>query len=232
MDANTMDRGGGDDAARFERLRTRRLASGAGIAFAALFLVALLILVRTPGGRPTDQDVIAFYASDRPRWTLLGGIYLLPIAVVAFLWFAVAFRLWVEERDRPMDRLLAGVQALSAAGFITLAFVAASAATAIAAGVELADYPVDAAIARQFSVFSRTLLMIFGMRMAAIFVTSTARLGDGAGILPRWFVVGSYAVAAALFLAATLGAWLVVVFPLWMLVLSGLIWMSGRPSSA
>jgi hypothetical protein len=35
-------------------------------------------------------------------------------------------------------------------------------------------------------------------------------------------------VAAALFLAATLNVWLVVVFPLWVLVLNGIIWLHGR----
>ena len=66
--------------------------------------------------------------------------------------------------------------------------------------------------------------MVFGMRMAAIFVTSTAKIGHGAQVFPRWFVVGSAGVAAVLFLAATLNVWLVMVFPLWMLVLSGIIW--------
>ena len=41
-------------------------------------------------------------------------------------------------------------------------------------------------------------------------------------------VFGSYGVAAALFLVATLSVWLVVVFPLWVLVLNGIIWFHGR----
>jgi hypothetical protein len=35
-------------------------------------------------------------------------------------------------------------------------------------------------------------------------------------------------VAAALFLVATLNVWLVVVFPLWVLVLNGIIWFHTR----
>ena len=86
----------------------------------------------------------------------------------------------------------------------------------------------DAFAARQFSLYSRTLLIIFGMRMAAIFVTTTAKLGHEAQLLPRWFVFGSFGVGAALFLSATLNVWLVVVFPLWVLVLNGIIWFHGR----
>jgi hypothetical protein len=66
------------------------------------------------------------------------------------------------------------------------------------------------------------------MRMAAIFVTTTAKLGYDAQLLPRWFLFGSYGVAAALFLVATLSVLLVVVFPLWVLALSGIIWFHGR----
>ena len=37
--------------------------------------------------------------------------------------------------------------------------------------------------------------------------------------------------AAALFLVATLNLWLVVVFPLWVLVLNGIIWFQTRTAS-
>jgi hypothetical protein len=98
----------------------------------------------------------------------------------------------------------------------------------VASSVELANLPVDPDVARQFPLYSRTLLIVFGMRMAAIFVTTTAKLGHEAQLLPRWFVFGSYGVAAALFLVATLNLWLVVVFPLWVLVLNGIIWFHTR----
>src|SRR5918999_6309536 len=130
--------------------------------------------------------------------------------------------------SRRIDHLLATVQMLRGVGFITLAFAAAGAATIVAGSVELANLPVDPVVARQFPLYSRTLLIIFGMRMAAIFVTATSKLGHEAQLHPRWFVFGSYGVAAALFLVATLSVWLVVVFPLWVLALSGIIWVHGR----
>ena len=156
---------------------------------------------------------------------MLTGLYVLPLAAVAFLWFIAALRQWVELSSRKIDHLLATVQMLSGVGFITLAFAAAGAATIVASSVELANLPVDPTVARQFPLYSRTLLIIFGMRMAAIFVTTTAKLGHEAELLPRWFVFGSYGVAAALFLVATLNVWLVVVFPLWVLALNGIIWL-------
>jgi hypothetical protein len=171
---------------------------------------------------------VAFYASGNQRWILISGLYVLPLAAVAFLWFIAALRQWVQISSRTIDHLLGTVQMLSGVGFITLAFAAAGAATIVANSVELANLPVDPAVARQFPLYSRTLLIIFGMRMAAIFVTTTAKLGHEAQLFPRWFVFGSYGVAAALFLVATLNVWLVVVFPLWVLVLNGIIWFHGR----
>jgi hypothetical protein len=221
----------GSDAAPNDRQARRvaaRLTSNLGIAFAVLFLVGLALLNRTPGPRSTDQELVNFYASGAQRGLVLSGLYVLPLAAVAFLWFIAALRQWVELSSSKIDRLLATVQMLSGVGFITLAFAAAGAATVVASSVELANLPVDPAVARQFPLYSRTLLIIFGMRMAAIFVTTTAKFGHEAQLLPRWFVFGSYGVAAALFLVATLNVWLVVVFPLWVLALNGIIWLHTR----
>jgi hypothetical protein len=221
----------GSDTASKEQLARRhamRLTSLLGIAFAVLFLAGLALVARTPGPRSTDQELLAFYASGEQRWILVSGLYVLPFAAVAFLWFIAALRQWVELSSRAFDHLLATVQMLSGVGFITLAFAAAGATTIVASSVELADLPVDPVVARQFPLYSQTLLIIFGMRMAAIFVTTTAKLGHEAQLFPRWFVFASYGVAAALFLVATLSVWLVVVFPLWVLALCGVIWFHKR----
>jgi len=227
-------RPGSGDAGQNDHLARRhaaRLTSVLGIAFAVLFLVGLAMLNRTPGPRSTDQELAAFYASGAQRAIVLSGLYVLPLAAVAFLWFIAALRQWVERRSRRIDRLLATVQMLSGVAFITLAFAASGAATIVAASVELANLPTNPYVARQFPLYSRTLLIVFGMRMAAIFVTTTAKLGHEARLLPRWFVFSSYGVAAALFLVATLNLWLVVVFPLWVLVLNGIIWFQTRTAS-
>src|SRR5215210_4587634 len=210
------------------RHHAARLTSLLGIAFAVLFLTGLAMLARTPGVHASDADLTTFYASGDRRWVLISGLYVLPLAAVAFLWFVAALRQWVEMSSRTIDHLLATVQMLSGVAFITLAFAAAGAVTIVANSVELANLPVDPTIARQFPLYSRTLLIIFGMRMAAIFVTTTAKLGHEAQLFPRWFVFSSYGVAAALFLVATLNVWLVVVFPLWVLALNGIVWFHTR----
>jgi hypothetical protein len=222
--------GRGDPASKDQlaRRHAMRLTSLLGMGFAVLFLAGLALLARTPGPRSTDQELLTFYASGEQRWILISGLYVLPFAAVAFLWFIASLRQWVEMSSRQIDHLLATVQMLSGVAFITLAFAAAGATTIVASSVELANLPVDPIVARQFPLYSQTLLIIFGMRMAAIFVTTTANLGHKAQLIPRWFVFGSYGVAAALFLVATLSVWLVIVFPLWVLALSGIVWVHER----
>jgi hypothetical protein len=221
------------EQARHEALqKAARLTSLLGVAFAVSFLVGLALLARTPRAHVSDEELVAFYTSGEQRWLLIGGIYVLPLAAVAFLWFIAALRQWEIGNSRTLDQLLSTVQMLSGVGFITLAFAAAGAATIVASSVDLAKLPVDPAVARQFPLYSQTLLIIFGMRMAAIFVMTTAKLGHGAKLVPGWFQYVSYAVAAALFLVSTLNALLVVVFPLWILALCGIIWDQTRRAPA
>ena len=200
------------------------------MAFAVLFVVALLSLTQTPKLGSTDAELVAFYTSGNQRLVFLGGLYLLPLAAVAFIWFIAALREWVAGSADATNRLLGTVQMLSGISFITLAFTAAGAAAIVAASSGLSELPVDPTLARQFPLYGRTMLMVFGMRMAAIFVTSTARIGQEAQLFPRWFVSISFAVAAGLFLVATLNVWLALVFPAWVLLLSFVIWQrSSRP---
>jgi hypothetical protein len=211
---------GSPDALR----RATQVTCGLGVAFAAIFVVALLSFTRTPTIDASDAELTAYYSGDNQRLLQLGGLYLLPLAAVAFLWFVAALREWVVCSARPIDHVMSTVQMLSGVGFITLAFAAAGAATVVSLSSDQSALPIDATLARQFPLYGRTLLIVFGMRMAAMFVMSTAKIGHGAGLYPQWFVIGSAVVAAALFLVATLNVWLVLVFPLWILVLSAVIW--------
>jgi hypothetical protein len=208
--------------------RAVRLTCGLGIAFAVLFPISLLSLTGLPKLGASDADLATFYTSGSAQLVYFGGLYLLPFAAVAFIWFIAALREWLTVSGKPIDRLLSNVQMLSGVSFITLSFAAAGAASIVAIGNNLSDSPIDPAVAYQFPLYGRTLLMVFGLRMAAIFVTSTAAIGRGANLMPRWFTYGSLAVAAALFLVSTLNIWLSLVFPLWVFVLSLVIWQGSR----
>jgi hypothetical protein len=217
---------------RDELRRAARLTSVLGIVFAIFFTAGLYLLTATPGPRASNQQLTDFYTDGNRRLIVIGGLYLVPFSAVAFLWFIAAVRHWAELSGRPVDHLLSTVQSFSGVGFITLAFAAAGAASVVAASIDVGNAMVDPVLARQFPLFGRILLMVFGLRMAAIFVTSTANIGHRAGIFPRWFSFGSYVVAAILFLTASLNRAFVLVFPLWIVVLCALIWVQAPRRTA
>ena len=78
-------------------------------------------------------------------------------------------------------------------------------------------------LARQFPQYGVSLLLVFAMRMAAMFVLTTTNLGRLSGILPKWFVVMGFAVAIGLLFTASFSSWLVFVFPAWILVFSAIL---------
>ncbi|MCA9879287.1 MAG: hypothetical protein KC442_15960, partial [Thermomicrobiales bacterium] len=149
---------------------------------------------------------------------------------IAFLWFVATLHAWVELSGRPIDRVMSTVQMLGGVSFVTLALASAAAATV--ASFSSDQYAITPDLGRLFPLFGRTLLVVFGMRMAALFVMSTAKLGLGSGLFPRWFLGLSVLIAVVLFLSASLNVWLTVLFPVWVLILCATVWLRPVPSAS
>ena len=80
----------------------------------------------------------------------------------------------------------------------------------------------------QFSRYGSALLLVFAMRMAAMFVIATSSIGRRRQSLPRWFIVAGFVVGLFLLLSATVSRLLILVFPLWVLVLSAILLLKAR----
>jgi hypothetical protein len=160
------------------------------------------------------------------------GLYLMPFAGIAFVWFIVALRAWIAASGRPEDILLSNVQLVSGVVFIALFFAAAAAAAAMAASVEYSSDPVDPQVARQLPSLGNALLFVFAMRMAAMFIFATSNIGRRTGQLPTWFAIVGFVVGLFLLLSATFSQLLVLVFPLWILALAVLMVLHARKTSA
>jgi hypothetical protein len=213
----------GANASLAELRRAAALTGAVGAVFSVLFIVSLWLLHQTPRPRESDQALIDFYSGDDRRKIVLVGLYVLPLAAVAFIWFIAALRQWTTHSRRRGSQLIATVQLLSGVGFITLALASAAASTMPAAITELTDDALDPRLARDFPLYGDALLLVFGVRMAAMFVMTTTNISSKVGFIPRWFTLASLLVAAVLFLSASLSVWLAVVFPLWVLALGALI---------
>ena len=206
------------------------LTATLGIVHAVLIVLTVVLLKgRAPDMDATDAEITAFYSDpDERRVVVFAGLYLLPFAGIAFIWFSVALRMWVAASARRKNVLFSNVQLVCAVIYTGLLFVAGASMSVVAASSELSDTPIDPAYTRQFPQYGTALLLIFAMRMAAMFVLTTTNLGRTSGILPRWFVLAGFAVAIGLLLTASLSAWLVLVFPTWILMFCGILLNRAR----
>src|SRR5262249_20744880 len=117
--------------------------------------------------------------------------------------------------------------------YVALFFVAAAAISVMSVSMDYVQSRVDPMLARELPQYGRALLVVFAMRMAAIFVFTTSRLGRGTGLLPRWVVVGGFAVGLFRLLSSSFSRALVLVFPVWLLLLcAAVVWRRSRPPAA
>lgn len=208
------------------RARTPRAAAVAGILFSILFSCAMVLVLLV---LPADF-------ADPAAWTEQGRSFvsvsmgLMPLAGLAFLWFIGV----VRDRLGPYeDQFFAEVFQGSGLLFLAMAF----AAFAVGAGM-LVAYRIGGsqAITPEIYVVGRSvmsqLFSIYALKMAAVFIFSLSTLWLRTGVMPRWLCFGSYAVALLMFLSISLSLWMVLVFPVWVLAVSGyfLVMSYRRPS--
>jgi hypothetical protein len=208
--------------------RVAYLTCGAGALHAVLFLVSYWLVTSQPGPHASDAELVAFYQSGAPRRLIIVGLYLMPFAGIAFVWFTVALRMWISASGRGEDVLLSNIQLVSGILFVALFFTAAAASAALAASIEYSSAPVDPQVARQLPSLGNTLLFVFTMRMGAMFIFATSNIGRSTGVLPRWFVAIGFVVGLFLLLSATFSQLLILVFPIWILVLCALLFVRAR----
>lgn len=198
-----------------------------GVVFSGLFTVAVWLTAGIPGPLASNDDIYDYYASGRTLPVAV-GLYVMPFAGIAFLWFVVALRMWAAASGRRRNALQSNLQLVSGVLFVALFFVGAAASAVLAVSVQFADGPVDPVTARQFPIFGQVVILFFAMRMAAMFTFTTSAIGYRARILPRWFALVGFVVGMFLLLAASLTPLLVLVFPAWILVLSLILLRNAR----
>lgn len=223
----SADRPAAEPTPRYRR-DAALLTVGVGAAHALLFLLSYWLLTSAPGPRASDEELVAFYETGSQRQLLLVGLYVMPFAGIAFLWFSVALRAWIRASSRRESELFSGMQLVSGILYVALFFAAAAASSVMAVSVEFSSSPVDPVVARQFPQYGATLLLVFAMRMAAMFVFTTSRIGRDTGVLPRWFTHLGVVLGLFLLLSATFSRALVLLFPLWLLVLCALLFGRAR----
>ena len=196
------------------RLKAPRAAAVAGILFSVLLITVLLLFWLSVPADPLEAGGWLKTTSK----TLALALNLVPFAGIAFLWFIGVLRDRLGELE---DRFFATVFLGSGLLFLAMLFATA----AVAGGIILAY----AARAGEFLdsatfTFARAatyeIMNLYAVKMAAVFMITTSTLAIRTGIIARWIVFLGYACALFLLLSGRYVEWTLMLFPLWVLLIS------------
>lgn len=200
-----------------ERLKTPRAAAVAGILFSVLLSTTLVLLhISVPAA---SQEIPAWLAGGAD--TVVLALNLVPFTGIAFLWFIGVVRDRVGAHE---DRFFASV--FFGSGLLFLAMFFSAAAVAGATLIALKTGP-RTMIESGAYAFGRTItaqiMNVYALRMAGVFMISTATIAIRTRILPRWITLPGYALAFLLLVSSHFVDWLGLAFPLWVFMLSSYI---------
>ncbi|MGI9528570.1 MAG: hypothetical protein ACR2NG_02580 [Acidimicrobiia bacterium] len=203
------------------RLRTPRSAAAAGIVFAVLLGVSMVIVQSTiPAGDRQDPSWLS-----GETWSLSVAVTLVPFAGIAFLWFMGVVRDQIgDAEDRFFATVFLGSGLLMLASlFVWIGLIGAALATTSASP----DWPNSDTFP-----FVASLIDIMGstiaLRMAGVFVFATSTIWMRTGVMPKWVGLASAATGVALLIGGGQIRHLRFLFPLWVLFVSILILVAVR----
>jgi hypothetical protein len=212
---------------RFTRasLRTPRAAAVAGILFSLSVFAAFWLLRASVPADPTEPGA---WVNTSSRTVAL-ALNLIPFSGVAFLWFIGVLRDRLGERE---DRFFATVFLGSGLLFLGMLFVSAGVIGAIitafaATPNELIDslaFHLARAIA--YGIWASSwdcIANVYMIKMAAVFMISLSTVTWLTATVPRWLTFLGYTLALFLLFGASYFDWAFLMFPLWVLMVSGFI---------
>ncbi|MGY1631330.1 hypothetical protein ACI784_06435 [Geodermatophilus sp. SYSU D01186] len=207
-----------------------RTAGWAGIVFALLLVVGLVLVSRIPRLADPDSTYADFYDGGADPLTVL-GLYVVPFAGIACLWHATAMRTAFQvRRPRSWSEVPHWLNLAAGVLFVAMLYVGTAATGAVALLTRFSDAPLPGPeVARALSSVGYALVFVYGVRAAGMYMLTTTRLASAAGMLPRPLAVVSYLLAAFLLVSVTFHPAILLVFPAWVLLLSTVL-LVRRPT--
>jgi hypothetical protein len=212
-----------------QRMKTPRAAAIAGIIFSLLLTTSMLLIWISIPANPLAPatDVMNHLKA------ISFSLSLVPFAGVAFLWFIAVVRDRLGEHE---DRFFATVLLGSGVLFIAMIFNVGAVAGALIGtlGHRSADLIQSGAYALSRAEIYQTM-HTYAMKMAGVFMITTSTISQQTRIFPRWIAVLGYVLALLLLLSVGTTEWLLLLFPLWVLLISVYILIEnihGRSAAA
>jgi len=193
-----------------------RAVALSGIVFSALYVASLVLVRLAVPADPADPG--AWLADPAFRNWVRTALNLVPFTGIAFLWFMAVLRNRIGLLE---DRFFATVFIGSGVLFVAMLF----SAVAVSRGL-LDTFGIDTAPPEQSETYqvgrgmAYALMNTFGMRMAAVFMFVTSSIGLRTAVLARWVSFVGFGCGLVLLLVITDFAWITLLFPLWVLLVS------------
>jgi hypothetical protein len=203
-------------------LTTPRAAGVAGIIFALLFFVALVLLKEVVGIGLDTQTVLDNL--DSKSTAGLVGLYLVPFAGIAFLWFigVVRDRIGVHE-----DRFFATAFLGNGLLFVAMLFAAAAVLGGLIAGNEFGTAtPTDLSTVGFARSVGYSFLFVYSAKVAGVFILATSTIFRRSR-WPRWTFISGFIVALVLILSVSFFEPIVMLLPAWVVAISIYVLVTG-----
>jgi hypothetical protein len=205
---------------RRRRLKGPKAGAVAGIIFSVLLIISLVLVLNA---HPLSLVSTEERMVENLNLVLI-ALNLVPFAGVAFLWFIGAVRDHLGDRE---DQFFASVFLGSGLLFLAMLFVSSAVSGSL---IFLYNRATTAAIAASYYNLGQTLsqevLSTYGVKMAGVFMISTCTLFIRTRVIPQWMAWLGYGFAALMLLRIghinRLG-WVILLFPLWVLLTSSYI---------
>ena len=204
-------------------LTTPRAAGVAGIAFSVLFAVALIFL-RQSLGRGLDTETVMHNVTGSGSSLALAGLYLVPFAGIAFLWFIGVVRDRIGERE---DKFFATVFLGSGLLFVAMLFAGAAVIGGLVAGNRFGTAtPTDVATVGFARSVGYSFLFVYASKAAGVFTLATSTIIRRSH-WPFWTSVSGFATAAVLIFSIAFYEPIILLFAVWVAAISVFVVVTG-----
>jgi hypothetical protein len=217
-----------EPSAAGKKLRTPRSAALAGIAFSILFGIVLVVARVAVPSDPHDAGT--WLTDDTRRSAIMFALGLVPFVGIAFLWFVGVLRDRIGDAE---DRFFSTVFLGSGLLFVATLFAAAAVAAGLIATA--GDNPGALVSSDAWHVGRATtheLMVVYAIRMAAVFTIATCTILMRTRLAPRLLVWSGYLIGAALLLTVGVFPWIELAFPAWVFAVSVYILVAERRRSS
>jgi hypothetical protein len=193
-----------------------RVVAITGVVFSVLYIASLVLIRMTIPADPTEPG--AWLTDPAARGWVRIALNLVPFAGIAFLWFMAVLRNRIGLLE---DKFFGTVFLGSGLLFVAMLFAAVAVSRGLLDTFGSGDtIPGQVETYRVGRGMAYALMNTFGMRMAAVFIFVTSKIGLRTRVFARWVSFVGFALGLVLLLIVTDFAWIALLFPFWVLLVS------------